>query len=473
MSILDGIKGLMSNELVSGLAGHLGESNEGVNKAMGGIVPSLLGSLMGAKQEDHSMLGGLLSQAGNLGGGNLVGDLLGGLTGGGASANSGISGIGSSLISGLLGNKLGGVVDMISSVAGVKSSSSSSLLGIGGSLIASFLGKKMLGGGGISGIISSLMGEKKAIAAAAPSGISGLLGLDNVFSSAKEAVSNVTGSVGNAANVAKGAAAGAVGNAAGAITGGDDNGGGGMKWLWPVLLLGLLGAGIYMFTKGCGDKKEGNVEATTTPATTDPAAGGTTTVTAGDATGASTSTATATTTVTANDTMSKTAAPAADPNAGKSAVEVKGSKVTVKAFAGGVEERIIKFLDDANSKVAGDVDKTKDWYDFDNLNFETNSATITKGSMVQVDNLAAILKAYPTMKIKIGGYTDKVGDDAKNKTLSQKRADAVKAALGAKGVGAQITEAEGYGEKFAKAAETASDADRRTDRRTAVRILSK
>jgi hypothetical protein len=55
--------------------------------------------------------------------------------------------------------------------------------------------------------------------------------------------------------------------------------------------------------------------------------------------------------------------------------------------------------------------------------------------------------------------------------LSDSRAKAVKAALDKAGVGAQVPEAEGYGEKFATVAETASDAERAVDRKTAVRLI--
>ncbi len=64
-----------------------------------------------------------------------------------------------------------------------------------------------------------------------------------------------------------------------------------------------------------------------------------------------------------------------------------------------------------------------------------------------------ILKAYPKAKIKIGGYTDKTGDAAVNKKLSNERAQTVAAALKADGsVAAQVKGAEGYGSEFAKQA---------------------
>jgi outer membrane protein OmpA-like peptidoglycan-associated protein len=478
MSLLKSLTGMLGNEVVGGLASHLGESNDGVNKAMGGIFPSLLGSLMNSKQEDHSMLGGLLSQAGNLGGDNIASSLLSGLLSG--KSNEGLGGIGSSLVSGLLGNKMGGVVDLISNVAGVKSSSSNSLLSMGGSLLASYLGKKMISDKlNFGGILNMLSGHKNEISAAAPSGISSLLGLGNIFSAGADKVSSAASAVTGAAGKATETVASYGNN--------DDNKGGGMKWLLPLLLLGVLGAGLWYFMKGKKSANEGEATTIEAPidatANTDGSATGTD-ATAGTAEGTSTVTttdaaaATATTTATATDASASTATSAtatADPNAGKTSSKIKLTNGTeINAYKGGVEEKLVAFLNDPASKLAGDADKSKDWFDFDNLNFDLGKATITKASMVQIDNLAAILKAYPKMKIKVGGYTDKVGDDAKNLKLSQDRADAVFAALKAKGSNAgQLVKAEGYGETLAKVAETASDAERRADRRTAVRILEK
>jgi outer membrane protein OmpA-like peptidoglycan-associated protein len=448
MSILNSLKGLVTDQLVSGIAGHLGESNEGITKAIGGIMPTLLGGMMGAKQEDHSMLGGLLSQAGNLGGGNLVGDLLGGLTGG--NTNSGISGIGSSLVSGLLGNKMGGAVSMISNLAGIKSGSSSSLMGIGGSLLASFLGKKMLGDNlNFGGIMNMITGQKDEIMKAAPAGFAETLGLGSLFGGAKDAVTNT---VSNATST--------VTNAASTLTGGNDNKGGGMKWLWPLLLLLGIGAAAMYLLKGCNKTEDAT-------ASTEEAAP----VVATDAT---------TAVVTGTDSVATAASTATTTAAAAVTTAVESIKVKLKdgieinANKGGIEDKLVAFLEDPASKLVGDADKTKDWYDFDNLNFDLGKSTITTASQVQVANLAAILKAYPTMKIKIGGYTDKKGVDAANLKLSQSRADAVLAALKGKGANAaQITKAEGYGETLATVAETADDAARRADRRTSVRILSK
>ena len=141
----------------------------------------------------------------------------------------------------------------------------------------------------------------------------------------------------------------------------------------------------------------------------------------------------------------------------------------IDAYRGGIEEKLVMFLN-TDYKALGEDSLKQVWFDFDNLNFNTASAELTAASQKQVDNMTAILKAYPKATLKIGGYTDKVGDEANNKKLSHARANAVKDALTKAGVGAQITGAEGYGSSFAKFPATASEEDRVKDRRVSVSV---
>lgn len=82
-----------------------------------------------------------------------------------------------------------------------------------------------------------------------------------------------------------------------------------------------------------------------------------------------------------------------------------------------------------------------------------------------------ILKAYPDAKIKIGGYTDKTGNEDNNKKISQLRADFIKSELTKKAdIGKQVISAEGYGSEFAKVPAEASDEERSIDRKMAIRF---
>ena len=151
-------------------------------------------------------------------------------------------------------------------------------------------------------------------------------------------------------------------------------------------------------------------------------------------------------------------------------VDVNGAKL--KANKGGLEESMVAFLAKDGYKNAADDAALKDkWYSFDQVNFKMGSASaLEAGSEEQLKNLAQILKAYPDVKIKIGGYTDKTGDEAVNTKISQQRADFIKSELNKMGVGSQVLSAEGYGSKFATVAATASDAERAADRKMSVRF---
>lgn len=143
----------------------------------------------------------------------------------------------------------------------------------------------------------------------------------------------------------------------------------------------------------------------------------------------------------------------------------------LQAFPGGIEDQLVKFVSSDEFGAATADSLGNKWFNFDDLTFKFGTSELDESSKRQLDNIVAILKAFPNVKIKIGGYTDKKGDDAANLKLSDSRAKAVKAALDKAGVGAQVPEAEGYGEKFATVDENASDEARKVDRRTAIRLI--
>jgi len=90
----------------------------------------------------------------------------------------------------------------------------------------------------------------------------------------------------------------------------------------------------------------------------------------------------------------------------------------------------------------------------------------------QINNIAEIMKGYPKVKIKLGGYTDNTGNEAKNMTLSQNRADAVKAALVDKGIAADRIVTEGYGIQHPVASNDTPEG-RAQNRRIALRVDTK
>lgn len=154
----------------------------------------------------------------------------------------------------------------------------------------------------------------------------------------------------------------------------------------------------------------------------------------------------------------------------KENVEIDLNGTALKGYAGGLEDSMISFLKSGSYASATDETLKDKWYTFDHVNFKMGSTNQLESGAEQLDNLAAILKAYPDAKIKIGGYTDKKGDEAVNQKISKARAEYIKSQLSAKGVGAQVIEAEGYGSKFATVSAEATDEERAVDRKMAVRF---
>lgn len=149
---------------------------------------------------------------------------------------------------------------------------------------------------------------------------------------------------------------------------------------------------------------------------------------------------------------------------------VVNDQVKLNAYSEGIEDQMVAFLNKGEYKTMTE-DQLKDvWFNFDDLNFEHNTANVLPESQKQLENIAQILTAYPEVKVKIGGYTDKTGDEAVNKKVSTDRAMAVKKYLDGKGLGKQVVGAEGYGSEFAVHPADASEDLRLTDRKVALSI---
>jgi OOP family OmpA-OmpF porin len=79
--------------------------------------------------------------------------------------------------------------------------------------------------------------------------------------------------------------------------------------------------------------------------------------------------------------------------------------------------------------------------------FATGKATIQPVSFRLLDEVAEVLKTYPTMQVMVEGHTDAVGSASKNLRLSQDRADAVRVYLVGKGVPPERLTAMGFGKE--------------------------
>jgi outer membrane protein OmpA-like peptidoglycan-associated protein len=77
--------------------------------------------------------------------------------------------------------------------------------------------------------------------------------------------------------------------------------------------------------------------------------------------------------------------------------------------------------------------------------FDTGQYSLKPGAREKLAKVAGILLAYPGLEIAVGGYTDNVGDDAMNQTLSENRATSVRNYLVQEGVTANSVNAMGFG----------------------------
>lgn len=364
------------------------------------VISNLLGENKAATQSGldailPTLLGSVIQKGSNTEGSNLImnlikndghdGSILNNIGGllGGGDKTNNVINMGAGLVQTFLGDKSSSVVTLISSLSGLKNGSTSSLLKLAAPLLMGLIGKQSAGQGA-SGLMSLLMGQSDFVKAALPLGVSNLLGL------------------------------GSLGGATTATTNSNNNDSeGGFGKLLPWLLGAALLAGLLYAWKSCGKTDM------STPAVVENAA-----KTVTDA-------ATATTDAVAD---------AANKVAEVLKVSLPGGAV-LDVPKGSLEDKIVTYIQSNEA-----ISKTL-WFDFDRLLFETGKSTLKPESEEQLKNVEAILKAFPKVKIKIGGYTDNTGNAAGNVKLSADRAKNVMMELVKLGVAANRLTAEGYGDK--------------------------
>jgi len=77
--------------------------------------------------------------------------------------------------------------------------------------------------------------------------------------------------------------------------------------------------------------------------------------------------------------------------------------------------------------------------------FDSGQYSLKPGAREKLAKVAGILLAYPGLNIEVGGYTDNVGSDAMNQTLSENRARSVRDYLVQQGVAMNSVSARGFG----------------------------
>lgn len=419
--LLESAKSIFNNNVVSQASSQLGESEGGIQKALSGIIPVILGGLLSKAGSSGANAGGLLDMVKGVAGDANPSAISGALQGG----TGGLLNKGTDLLRSLFGDKVNSIIGMLSSFAGIKESSASALMASATPATLGTVGQYAAQNNlSPNSLLSLLDSQKDKILGAIPGGlnIAGILGLSSLGDLGKK-----IGITGDTATTTAGAV-----NIKPAP--------GSNRWVWSLLLILVAIILLWYLMRGCGGNKP-----STTPMSDS--------VTTGQLVD-SASMSIATTPVAVTRESIKVTLP---------------DGTVLDAYKGGIEDQLVGFLKDDTRKAGKDV-----WFDFDNLNFKTGSAELTEESMKQVGNIAAIMKAFPKAKIKIGGYTDRTGDSAANLRLSKERAESVVTSLKKEKTNtAQLLGAEGYGSQFAKAEATAPDEERKKDRHISVSVREK
>lgn len=109
-------------------------------------------------------------------------------------------------------------------------------------------------------------------------------------------------------------------------------------------------------------------------------------------------------------------------------------------------------------------------FNLDDVLFQTGSATLRPGAAERLEALADYLDANPSVRIRIDGFTDSVGSNASNLTLSRRRARAVASALRGLGVDPGRMQMFGHGETAPVASNSTAEG-RRLNRRVEVSLI--
>lgn len=440
------------------LAGLLGEPENKVQAAVGGLAPAMVAALSN-KASSGSGLADLFSLMKSTGFDGSQTKGLGSLLGAGGGMADLLS-KGAPLVASLLGNRQSGLVDWIASFSGIGSKSAGSLLSLAAPTVLNLIGSTMSKGGGFSqAALGQLLGGQGAFLKNLPSGLTSALGI---------------------ADLAK---LGAVPAQAAAAVGAAKR----TNW-WPLVALGLLAlAAVWWFMgrtpAGTIDPRvsivnnEGTIVCSASvrdEATRNAILAGVKKA-FGEA-------ATCDVAVDANikaigwlPNLDKVVAALKRPGTD---FQINGAALTLGGWLSAADRKALGdelrgyfdpsfSLADGADKAAAAIAEAKTKalaalaalgssfqaeaftaaMNLAVINFASGSAEIPADSADLIDRAAAILKTAPKgTVIEVGGHTDSTGDPAANQKLSEDRANAVRSALVSAGVNASVLAAKGYGD---------------------------
>ena len=253
MNIMNMVKGAVSDQIMGQIGGMLGIPDQ---KKTSSVFNTAIGSILGGMMQKSSSQEGakqVFDMASNADTGIM--DKLGDLLGGGGDDLAAVQKSGGGMLEGLLGAGQSGMIQTIAKAVGLDGSIIGKLLTLAAPMLMGVVGKHIKSAGLDALGLSSLLGEQKQhLSASMPSSLTENLGFGNLLSGAGDlgksglnAASSVASSATNAVGNASQAAAGAANDAA-------QKGGGLLKMLLPLAILGAIGYFAYPYIMGAADK---------------------------------------------------------------------------------------------------------------------------------------------------------------------------------------------------------------------------
>lgn len=512
-NLLEKLKEHLSGNVVSNIASFLGESPQITESAINTTLSSVLACLV-EQSENTQSAGNLLNliAEGSHDGGVLSN--LGALSLGGEETSK-LSSQGTTILSTLLGDKLGGLTDLLAKSSGVSKNSSSSLLGFVTPIVLGLIGKtlKIDQLDNLDGLTGLLSGQKPFLQNYIPDGLTNLLsggsslesaidktettadstiseevpGSDSFVDHLKEQVILLDEALDNVSETMEEVAEEALAKAKhlteglgetvsqmgetvvneskefahSAVDVIEEGAGEGGKFL-PWILIAAAIALLWGLLKSCSVPEPTTDTTATAPTTTtpEPPVPATAPVTTAPPTPEPVVQVPPT-----EPPKTEAPSPTTEPSSDSYEKSLPGG-YAIKAAKDGLVSKLIGFIE-SNEAINKDL-----WFTMDGIQFDTNKAHLRADSDTQISHIAEILKAYPKVKIKIGGYTDNTGTASANQKLSNNRAIAVKKAIIGKGVLADRMDAEGYGSDHPVASNDTPEG-RQQNRRIDVRVTEK
>lgn len=236
VDLMQMIKGAATQQIMNKLGGALGMEPKKASSAFETGAAALLGGILN-KAQSPAGASSILDLAKNTDFSVL--DKLGDLIGGSGPAADQYQKMGGGILDSLLGNNKSGMMSILAKALGLDSSVLGKLMSMIAPMVMGIIGKLVKSQGLDAAGLGNLLGsQKKSLAGFLPGNLAGDLG--------------IKGLLGDAGKVASGVANTASSSARQVAHAGEQAGGGLLKILLPLLLIGALGFVLWKFVLGGG-----------------------------------------------------------------------------------------------------------------------------------------------------------------------------------------------------------------------------